>query len=189
MLPHRLNPLPLSAEKYVKLWTTTDTNDLWLACSWLQGELQHHRERGGNSLQCCLFHLACQRRSKGKKGKEEYERLLESETTKWNWSQQHKMFCPSPHPLPTSPSLRKSLMLHSSFCDCSMQKEDSFVLGIFFSQSCLFSQPVYPPLQYLLSFKIWGGGVSCVMSGKTWQMLMLLSVGSQIGKQIKKDCV
>lgn len=127
MLPHRFNPLHLSTEKYVKLWATTDTDDLWLACSWLQGELQHHRERGGNSLQCCLFHLACERRSKGKKGKEEYERLLESETTKWNWSQQHKMFCP---PF-TLPPLRKSLMLNSSFCDYYMQKEDSFVLVFF----------------------------------------------------------
>lgn len=37
------------------------------AFSWLQGELQH-RERGGNCLQCCVFHMGCQWRSQGEGG-------------------------------------------------------------------------------------------------------------------------
>lgn len=38
-----------------------------VACSWLQGELQYDRERGGDCLQCCVFHLGCQRGSQGNK--------------------------------------------------------------------------------------------------------------------------
>lgn len=69
----------------MKLFTTTETFGLCLACSWLQGELQHSRERGGNCLQRCLFHMGCQRRSKGKKNqaKEEYGGLFKPKPDNW----------------------------------------------------------------------------------------------------------